>query len=224
MPKRKYARRKRSRKRRSRRRPRFTTMGAPAGVPTTQVISMRYADRTTITSSSGVMGTFVISANSIHDPSVSGTGHQPMGHDTMQSLYNDYIVLGSRIKVIFNEVGAVTSIPMMCGVNLQTTSTTTYLSYDSFLEAKKGRWVTVSGNKDDRSVAYNYSTKKFFNVTDVKDNQLLYGASFGFNPNVSAYFVIYAQSLDALSTESVRVTVIIDYIVSVAGPKSLDQS
>lgn len=34
-----------------------------------------------------------LNLNSIYDPNRSGTGHQPYGHDTMQTLYNRYRVI-----------------------------------------------------------------------------------------------------------------------------------
>lgn len=37
--------------------------------------------------------------NGLFDPDISGTGHQPIGFDTMMSLYTQYTVLRSRISV-----------------------------------------------------------------------------------------------------------------------------
>lgn len=39
--------------------------------------------------------------NSIFDPNYSGTGHQPLGHDSFITLYNRYRVYGMKYKITF---------------------------------------------------------------------------------------------------------------------------
>lgn len=44
--------------------------------------------------------------NDIFDPNVTGTGHQPMGHDQLALLYNKYKVFGCKFSIRFiNETG-----------------------------------------------------------------------------------------------------------------------
>jgi hypothetical protein len=62
---------------------------------------LRYAENVTLSSPSGAVGTYMFSANSPFDPNVTGTGHQPMGYDTMTNLYWHYHVDKARISVTF---------------------------------------------------------------------------------------------------------------------------
>jgi len=50
------------------------------------------------TSTSGAKSTiYSFSANALFDPDITGTGHQPLGFDTMMTYYEQYTVLGSKI-------------------------------------------------------------------------------------------------------------------------------
>jgi hypothetical protein len=70
--------------------------------------------------------TWYFSANSLFDPDVSGTGHQPLGFDQLAAVYNKYRVLKSHIECIFAATGnqstgcAQASIRTTRGTSLQT--------------------------------------------------------------------------------------------------------
>jgi len=61
---------------------------------------LRYhEEELTFTSTSGVPGGYVYSANGMFDPNITGTGHQPLGFDQMMLLYEQYTVIKSKITV-----------------------------------------------------------------------------------------------------------------------------
>jgi len=49
----------------------------------------------------GAITNYFFSANAVYDPNVTGTGHQPMGFDTMMLYYEQYTVMASKITVTF---------------------------------------------------------------------------------------------------------------------------
>jgi len=49
----------------------------------------------------GSVATYFFSANGLYDPNITGTGHQPLGFDQMELLYEHYNVLYSHCKVTF---------------------------------------------------------------------------------------------------------------------------
>lgn len=59
------------------------------------------------------------SANGMYDVDREGTGHQPLFFDQMASIYEDFIVLGSRIKVKFINTSLE---PMYINLNRNTTT------------------------------------------------------------------------------------------------------
>ena len=84
---------------RARRYPATGTVGKPTPFPTRMVVTLRYVQSININSSLTATGNYCFACNSIYDPDLSGTGHQPYAHDTYSTIYNQYTVLKSLIKV-----------------------------------------------------------------------------------------------------------------------------
>ena len=49
----------------------------------------------------GTTGVRVFDLNSLFDPDVTGSGHQPAGFDQMMAVYEEYLVYGVRYKISF---------------------------------------------------------------------------------------------------------------------------
>jgi len=73
---------------------------------------LRYSTTLTLTATSGVITSYLFTANGLYDPDVTGTGHQPMGFDQLMLSYNHYCVLSSTINVLFRNQGATS--PTVC--------------------------------------------------------------------------------------------------------------
>lgn len=195
----------------------------PSGMPTQRIAKLKYAQVMSVTSTTGVMGEQRFSANNIYDPDVTGTGHQPMGHDQWTALFNHYVVLGSKITVKFCDADASTT-PTHVGLYLSDGKTLSYTTGYEFIEARKGTYRLMVPNEGRRHIMSNkFSAKKFYNVKDVKDNLNRLGAASGASPTEQAYYHIWIQTLDA-TTQSIRCVVEIDYIVLFSEPKDLTTS
>lgn len=218
--KRSYAKRK-ANPRISRRR--FKRRGvAPSGMPRVDRAKIRYSDVVTVSSTTGILGSYVFRANSIYDPDFTGTGHQPMSHDTWSTLFNHYTVTGAKMTITVHPLAGNTTSGVV-GIFLNAGSSAPYGNITGFIEAKRGAYRQISHQASKGSrLSTKFSARKFFNVSDVKDVGKL-GAAFGANPSEEAYFVVYYQDQES-SSSSVRVTVSIDYIVQFSEPKHLAQA
>jgi len=209
-------------KKRYQRRRNYSLMGRPGNLILPKFATMRYCEQITITSSSGILSSHDFRANSIFDPNSTGTGHQPMGRDTYATLYNHYMVTGAKITVKPTHNLAAT-VPYAIGV-LLSDGAVPYTHYTEFIEAKKGSWRTVTGNATNTpSIVCKFSAKKFFNLSDTKDNSRVFGATFGSNPEELAHFHIWYQILES-ATDTIPLTVTIDYAVQFHEPKDLSAS
>jgi len=86
------------------------------GFPNTILTTLRYCDFFVMTSGAGVISTQVFAANGLFDPDITGTGHQPMYRDTYAGIYNNYVVIGSKITVTATVMeGDSTSIFILAG-------------------------------------------------------------------------------------------------------------
>lgn len=197
--------------------------GRRLGFPAQRSAMLRYCTHVTLSNGAGPADAHAFLLNSIYDPDATGTGHQPMGHDTWANIYNHYVVNGARVRLQFSSTGDDTSrTPIMIGAYVSDDGT--YPSDWTVLrESGTGTSTAIVNHMMTKTLGLTYSTKKFFNVVDVKDNFDRLGAPFGSNPTEGANLVIWAESQDQTSLlPQVHVAVTIDYYVSFSEP--LDQA
>lgn len=70
------------------------------GIPKTATVSLRYCTTKILAPTTAGLGvSTVFRCDSVYDPDYTGTGHQPVYRDVYTSMYNKYIVTGSKIWV-----------------------------------------------------------------------------------------------------------------------------
>jgi len=99
--KKKYTKKKNNDKKYSKSVSKFTPIrrGIPSGVNVNRLTNMRYTTPINLSSSTGGLANIQFNANDLYDPEVATGGHQPMGYDTMSSLFNHYVVVGAKISI-----------------------------------------------------------------------------------------------------------------------------
>jgi len=192
---------------------------------------LRWVETVTLTPTS-TMDIVAFSANNAREPNASTPTHQPMAWDQWAALYNKFVVVGAKMNVRIlptrysQEVSASVYRATAFGVYVGSGNTPTYTTANSYIEAKKGSYRLSSGAIT-RTVSMNsmFSTKKFFNVKDVKDVTSLVTSVTG-SPTEEAFFVLWSQITDASGATSVDVpvTVTIDYIIDFSDPKDMTPS
>ena len=201
-------------------RPRFRRAGAPRAV----IRKHRYASYYNFpTGVAGVVDGRVFSANSMFDPDVTGGGHQPLMHDQMAVIYTKYLVIGAKITVTF--ISATSEGASMVGI--RTAKDTTILTnQDQLREHGDCKWKLITGLESGRSVTTvtkKFSPKRFFSVTNLKDEsdlQALPNAS----PARQGYFHVFNAPVDAGSAAACVAQVLITYITLWHKPEALPQS
>lgn len=71
------------------------------GFPNTIITKIRYCTFLTLSAGTGSVASNVYAANGTFDPDITGVGHQPLYRDNFAALYDQYTVIGSKIKVTF---------------------------------------------------------------------------------------------------------------------------
>ena len=174
-----------------------------------------------MTSTAGAMQTKIVRANDIFDPDYTGTGHQPMGFDQWAVLYNHFVVLGSKVTCRF-VLDADENDPAYVGVYISDDTTTPYTDASECIESKKGQTKILARPDKAGHVTATYSAKRFYNVTDVKDNVDRLGSTVTASPTEQALFHYWLQGVNETINGDVDVT--IEYIVMFSEPKDLAQS
>lgn len=201
----------------------FRRMGIPSGMPSQRVAKLTYVNNTEIQSNLGVIGVLKYRANSLFDPDYTGVGHQPYGFDQWATLFNHYVVLGSKItfKVISSVPDSLS--PCYLGCYLSDDVVIPYTEAYQLMEAGKGSY-RLMNPANNRPVMFGskFSAKKFFNVTNVKDNYRL-GAPVTDSPEEGAIYNLWFQTGNG-TTSTVYVSVRMEFIVSWSEPRDLSTS
>ncbi len=197
------------------------------GFPNQKLLKMKYVTNTHLNPGLGSISAHVFRANSIFDPDQTGIGHQPMGHDQIAEFYNHYVVHGAKLTVQFNSFSNSSLSPPVVGILHTDDTSFTTTDPTVLMEQNKGQYRLLAHTYQSRptTMVSKFSTKKFFNVTDVKDNLDRLGAPIGSNPTEEAYFVVWCGALDNTDDiTGVNALITLEYIVSFSEPKEIAQS
>lgn len=198
------------------------------GQPSRKLVRMRYTESLQIAPAAFSTAVYFFSANNIFDPNVTGTGHQPRGHDQWAAFYNHYVVIGSVCKVYFdasiakNDTGVNHAIAVGVMLNDDTTST------GGPVENKENNWCKtryINNNENPRTVISQKFNNKRLGVTKpLSDDKVK--ASFGASPAEQAYYEVMVQDLTntTVAIGPVQCTVEIEYIVVLIEPKDIGAS
>lgn len=195
-------------------------------VPKTRVVRLRYCDAGILTCTTGVIAQMTYFWNSLYDPNYTLVGHQPMGRDQLAAQYTKYCVIGAKAKVYFSSPNNATTNAesIVVGLCTDNDSNFTYSEYEHIVEEKKGAYKILTHQRNNRPLTRKWSSKKHFGYKDMKDYMGRVGADFGQVPTDKAFFHVWAQPQAGLTTTSVDITVVIDYIVYVCEPIDEPQS
>jgi len=182
---------------------------------------LRYSTNTVLNGSSGIVSTWVYSANGLFDPDITGTGHQPMGFDQMMIIYNHYTVNAARMVCTFRNLGAraCTACIRMDGNNVPITV------IDEIVEEGMCTFETlepVNVYGSNKTIILDTSIKIFQGKKSVIDDPNL-GGNVAANPIEQQYFHVATWDTNAQST-SVLIDVVIEFDATFTEPRTLTES
>lgn len=213
--------RKYRRKRRYAKRNMLSFTKAP--IPNKFAVKLRYADYHTIDPQvAGGAGVFVLSANGLYDPNITGTGHQPRGFDQWMTMFDHYTVIGSKLTVRFISVN--NAEPLVVGINCKDSSQT-YLNKNDYEEGRNVRTTLINSNvnEEHKQLSLTCSTKKFLGISHPLSSTTVRGGANG-NPSEQAYYHIWGAPLSNNDAGSFKIQYWIDYLVVFTEPKQPSQS
>lgn len=166
------------------------------------------------------------SANGAYDPNITSTGHQPMGFDQMISMYEQYTVLRSHIKVTFVQTTD-DHFPVRVAVYLN--PDTTNVSIPALVEnglLKTDVIVGVDGYHSVKTLELSCDVPKYFGRSrgEVIADPNLSGTAAA-NPTEQVYFTIAAWCFDTTSSGmSIYCDVTLSYDIHYWEPRKLPPS
>jgi len=154
--------------------------------PAVEKYQMRYSQTITINPGIGACGVYKFRANSIFDPDYTGIGHQPYGHDNLESIYQHYTVDSSTITVT-----PTVGVAGVWGIQVDDNSNFSTAGFDRAVESQATS-VCVTGSTNGQSPqTLKKSYNRFSSFPTYKDTSSLFGAS----PSEEAYFHVWYRGL-----------------------------
>jgi hypothetical protein len=177
------------------------------GFPNTIITKLRYCTNMILSATAGGSAITVFSANSIFDPDVTNTGHQPMYHDQYAAIYKNYAVLGSRIQVEFINNNSSTGV---IGSITGDSNSTIPTSVDN--RSEQSNSVSVACEPASRHVLFmNYSPEKNMGIVSSTDGYSQ--TPFGSSPVDQYYYGIGLCNIDPGASANAYIRVEVEYTV-----------
>jgi len=156
---------------------------------------MRYTETISITQGVNTIGNYCYCANGIYDPNSSGGGHQPYGYDTYSTIYNQYTVLSSKIKVTPTRFSSASN-AITWGIGIED-ALTAASTFDSW--AERPTYSVMASVRGDGATG-GKPLMKYWNRNrrfPHEDTYRSLSALFGANPSEVEVFNIVCQTADA---------------------------
>ena len=204
------------------------------GFGMSKIVRLRYVDYLVLNPpAAGVALFHHYRANSVNDPDLTGSGHQPRGYDFWNNLYAQYVVISSKIRVILTEATNGNQIPGYYGIwNLRGTADVDNLdNLAQMMESKLphsrlARAGILGGGRQGQGMAgigMTYSSRRFNGRRPLGNDDEI--AAVSGNPVSTATFSVGCAGA-TLTTDpgTFNFMVTIDYVVKFMRPLTLSQS
>lgn len=193
-------------------------------MPKTMLMKHRYTETIGLDAAGGGVSPYVFIANTLYDPNVTGTGHQPLMSDEMAAIYGSYIILGSKITAKFVNSSTGTTVSHI-GIFLSRDSSIS-TSQELVLEQQNTKHTTLGlpgSTNGIKTITGNFSAKKFFSANPLTDD--LQEALISADPQKKAYYILWQSSINSANNpDAIDVLVSIDYIALWKNRKEVLQS
>lgn len=184
------------------------------GFPKKIITILRYIDQYSMTSTLGGASTVVFRMNSLFDPDFTNAGHQPLYFDRYAAIYNNYRVLGSRLKATISPTTMINSHgPWVFGIN--GSESTTSLSTSGINRAEQNDAVSTVFNQQNKPTTLAYAFSPEIKMDRPADDDSM-GAAVNTNPSNQYYAHVWFSDLNG-STSTAVMRVVIEYTVEFFG-------
>lgn len=189
------------------------------GVPDRISVKLKYSDVLTLTTGVSGNAVYIFRGNSIFDPDLTSTGHQPLYHDNYAAIYERYVVKAAKIRIQAVNHSGVDSAVFMCAASTDQFATSD-INAQSTLEQTDSvvtRILPVSTSNPGKLSMY-MTTARALGMTPAElsaDDTTQ--SAFGSNPSSVWYFNLGTYAMNATSGVTIRFQVMITYYVEIYG-------
>lgn len=191
------------------------------GFPNSIITKLRYASLVTLNSTTITpLVKHLFRCNSCFDPDHTGVGHQPMYYDSYTAIYDQYVVIGSKITVDF--MCTSTAQNALIGIAVEDDSAAA-TNIDTMLEMNNSISTTLGPlGTDQVTLVSTFEPQEMFGVDAKSDGSSQ--TAVGSNPSEEAFWVLFSYPEDGSTAHNVRAKINIEYTVKFSELKTPVQS
>lgn len=180
-----------------------------------RMVTMRYQERFDINPTTGVPGSYILSANGLYDPNVTGTGHQPRGFDQLMAMYRHYEVKEALVELWLDPQDLTTNSIIALSARSNANPVT---SRDDMMEHRTALIKGISGSDGGPAVAYHKIAVKPSDFIGLKNDDQLRG-HVNANPGYQVYVHINTLPIPNVDAQTMHFQARITYKVKLSEPK-----
>lgn len=216
--------RRRSRRYRGRKNKTTTVVHSRGPIAPRTITKLKYTQGF---SNPGVALDYSFNLNSIHDPDLTGSGHQPYGHDTYSTIYNRYRVFACSYSIRATSIDTTSTNTWLITIGANN-SPTAYTNVTLAAESPNFRTFYVQGSSRMQVIRGRYNLPRLTGSTSVQyKSDDRYQAQFGASPTEQLVLHVLTSNLDGSSypaSGTVGFTITMIFHVELFDPKELAQS
>lgn len=184
----------------------------------------RYVDYKSMDMGAANAADHYFSCNGLHDPDITGVGHSACLYDEMGALYNNYIVIGSRIRASTITPLGTTALPVL--IVAKDHDTTAATDPKTMLENRRPSTAHKLIKNDGTVTAVNnsWSLKKDEMIQSYQAVSTVWGAAFGASPTEQHYYRVTVGDYLGTDLSAANVAIEIEYIALWTDPQDVAQS
>lgn len=186
--------------------------------------TLRYHDEVNLGTCSATPASYVMAANGLYDPDITGTGHQPMGFDQLMAFFQHYCVLSSNIRVQFRCGDTTQLFRCAVAVNRGTSALTSWNRLVETGDTVYGANASLPINSGPIPIWYcnRVNIADFQHVANMLDQDDLRGTASA-NPATAISYTLYTAG-DASTASVTLASVTIEYDAMFTEPLQVAQS
>ena len=193
------------------------------GFPTRFPVQLRYRSSNTIACVSGAPGTWVFGANSLYDPDVTFTGHQPQWFDTLAAIYSNCVVYRAHFKFTVVQTGS-DSAPSACVFYPANTNTASSYTLDEAREQSGAVEAFISGDKSVVTISKTIDIRELIGkFRDYVLDDTTYAGAVTASPSDVAYGIFEIGTRDG-SSRTYYVEALVDFEACFSQVKQIGSS
>jgi len=175
---------------------------------------LKYTELLIFTSTSGAVSANIYSQNSLFDPNVTGTGHQPLGFDQLSVLYSAYKVYGSKITCRCYQIGTGTQAALTGSVSILSSASNTSSSVGSTVAERDSGVTRTVGTAGSSPNVISSSTRTGIARGETPSRVRYdpnYSSGIGASPAIQTYWHVYYNTADQATTSVCNMNVDLEY-------------